>query len=139
MRRPRHVIVGLVYLHEGLELNRILRADQSRVWVVKVQKVVHLGRVELAWPGDCSSSHGTAALLWHTTPVIAQEVHVVLFPLPFQLGLTLFSVAAWHWSCHRNVASLVSGLWVVRPFKLFLADLIELIRVAASQQVVVGA
>ena len=139
VRGPRPIEVIFVGHHEGAELYFVLLVDDLGIGVVKVEPIVHLGRMVFAWSAHCVAPDGTATLPRHATSVVADVVHVVLLPLLLQFGEARFSVAA-RSRCRRGyLTGSIPDTLVMGPVEFRLAHLSERVRILLPEDVVVGA
>ena len=122
----------------SLEFDGVLRSDQFRIWVVKVQKVVQAWLMEVTWESYSVFSQCTLIFLWHTTTIVAQIVYIVLLTLFFQLSESLLCVASGLWSGPRNVSSCITSVNIICFVKLVLRNFAKLVNVFASQKVIVS-
>ena len=106
--------------------------------MVIVIEVVHLRLMELSWNTPGSTSDGTASLLWHSTSVVSQIVHIVLLALLFELSHSQLSIATLCRSRLRNVTSRISLTRAVGHFKVSFAHLFVCIGILPSEYVIVG-
>ena len=93
----------------------------------------------ITWWIHGSASDGTPVLLWNTTSVVAEVVHVVLLPLLFQFLEACFSIASRSWSCRRNITSSIPNVFIELPVEFGLADLFVCVRILFPHNVVVSA
>ena len=107
--------------------------------MVEVVPIVQLWRMPLTWCAHSSASDGTLVLLWNTTSVVAEVVHVVLLPLLFQFLKACFSIASWSWSCRRNITSGIPNVLIKLPVEFGLADFFIRVRILFPHNVVVSA